>query len=311
MDALQVLLDHLWLDYEALNPQVRQIHGLLTDAGETIVNDHIALRTFDDPRCDLDALSRPFLEAGYRPAGRYRFEQKRLVAWHLEPPDPALPLVFVSQLVLRELSPGLRAIVAGLLDQLPEALPGSGALAAAGRPWQVAHADVARLAEESEYAAWMAAHGFRANHFTVLVNALARYGDLPRLCAFLEEHGLAMSRAGGLIKGSPAEGLEQASTLASQVAVAFSDGTFTVPGCYYELARRHERDGKLFRGFIEGSADRIFESTDRPPPSGSDLEADVAQADALRRSEAAAGATDGDVYEGGPAGGSQDPPARP
>nr|WP_293271384.1 hypothetical protein [Nannocystis sp.] len=44
----------------------------------------------------------------------------------------------------------------------------------------------------------------------------------------------------------------------------FSDGVYAVPGCYYEFARRYPGpDGALFDGFIEGSADRIFESTDR------------------------------------------------
>jgi hypothetical protein len=47
------------------------------------------------------------------------------------------------------------------------------------------------------------------------------------------------------------------------VEVSFSEGIFTIPGCYYEFARRYpDADGKLFSGFIAGSADKIFESTD-------------------------------------------------
>ena len=265
MDPLRDLLARLWRDYAAGNPQVAAIHRLLADAGETVVHDHIALRTWGDPRCDLDVLARPFVAAGYRPAGSYRFAAKHLVARHFEHDDPTLPLVFISELVLTELSPALQGGVQGLLGQVPEDMFQAPDLCGAGRPWSVAHAEVEALRRESEYAAWLAAFGWRANHFTVLVNALRRLGDLERLGAFLKRHGLALSAAGGEIKGSPAQGLEQSSTLADPVEVEFSDGAFTVPGCYYEFARRYPGpDGGLFRGFIEGSADRIFESTDRP-----------------------------------------------
>jgi len=47
------------------------------------------------------------------------------------------------------------------------------------------------------------------------------------------------------------------------VDVEFQEGKFSVPSCYYEFAKRYNgADGKLFSGFIAGSADRIFESTD-------------------------------------------------
>lgn len=261
---LRHLLERLWRDYAAQNPQVGQIHGLLAAAGEVVVHDHIALRTWGDPRCDIDVLARPFVRAGYRAAGAYRFVDKRLVARHFEHDDPALPLVFVSELILGEFSPALRAAVAGLLEQVPEDMSSAPDLCAAGRPWSVSHADVEALRRESEYAAWLAAFGWRANHFTVSVNALRQLGELARLNDFLGEHGLRLNLAGGAIKGSPAQGLEQSSTLADVVDVEFSDGVFAVPSCYYEFARRHPGpDGRLFRGFVEGSADKIFESTDR------------------------------------------------
>lgn len=264
MDELTRLLERLWRGYAAMNPQVAAIHALLAAKGEAIVNDHIALRTFDDPRVDIAALARPFVRAGYRAAGEYTFAEKRLVARHFAHDDPSLPLVFVSELVLADCSPALRAIVARLLAQAPAELLASDALAAAGRPWQVSFAEVEALRGESEYAAWLASFGWCANHFTVLTNALTRHRELASLVAFLEGHGFAFNAAGGAIKGSPALGLEQASTLASVVPVAFTDGVHRVPGCYYEFARRHAGpDGRLFRGFLKGSADRIFESTDR------------------------------------------------
>ena len=54
----------------------------------------------------------------------------------------------------------------------------------AGRPWRVRRAEYDSLLVDSEYAAWMAAFGFRVNHFTVLVNALTTFPDLESLNAF-------------------------------------------------------------------------------------------------------------------------------
>ncbi|PCC69646.1 succinyldiaminopimelate aminotransferase [Nannocystis exedens] len=265
---LHDLLERLRRDYAALNPQVERIDALLAEAGEHVVHDHLALRTWGDSRCDIDVLARPFVRAGYRAAGAYRFAEKRLVARHFAHDDPHLPLVFVSELVLDRFSPGFQDMVRSLLAQVPEDMFAAPDLCARGRPWQVAHADVEALRRESEYAAWLAAFGWRANHFTVACHALARLSDLAALDEFLVAHGLRLNTAGGEIKGSPAQGLEQSSTVADVVDVAFTDGTFAVPACYYEFARRWPGpDGRQFRGFIEGSADKIFESTDRRPAS--------------------------------------------
>lgn len=266
MSELDEMFARLWRDYAAINPQAGAIHALLAGEGATIVNDHVALRTFGDPRVGIDALARPFVRAGYRAAGDYRFCEKKLVARHFAHEDPGLPLVFVSELVLAEFSYELRDMVERLIAQVPAELAASPGLPAAGRVWEVSFAEVEALRRESEYAAWLAAFGFCANHFTVLTNGLGRLADLGALVGFLEGHGFRFNHAGGAIKGSPAQGLEQASTLAGEVRVRFTDGEHAVPGCYYEFARRYPlADGRLFRGFIEGSADKIFESTDRQP----------------------------------------------
>ena len=72
-----------------------------------------------------------------------------------------------------------------------------------------------------------------------------------------------MNEAGGEIKGSPDSYLEQSSTMANEVEVEFSDGTYTIPYCFYEFARRYEMpDGSLFHGFVANQANKLFESTD-------------------------------------------------
>jgi hypothetical protein len=264
MGTIVELLDRLWQDYAAMNPQARQIHDLLSRRGERVVNDHIALRTFDTPCIGLNALANPFIHLGYEPRGRYVFPEKKLLARHYEHPEAGLPRVFISELRLSEFSPALRDAVDEMVHQMPADLPESWDFPAAGRPWKLAYDLYERLRTESEYAAWMAAFGFRANHFTVAVNALTTFADLRAFNEFLKANGFALNAAGGEIKGSPQDLLEQSSTLASQVRVDFTDGPHMTPGCYYEFARRHPLpDGRLFSGFVEKSADKIFESTNK------------------------------------------------
>ncbi|HEU4612134.1 MAG TPA: hypothetical protein VFS15_08655, partial [Kofleriaceae bacterium] len=76
-----------------------------------------------------------------------------------------------------------------------------------------------------------------------------------------------LNEAGGTIKGTPAERLEQSSTRADSIELEFSDATMRVPSCYYEFARRYPLPGgELFHGFVPASADKIFESTDARQP---------------------------------------------
>ncbi len=258
------LFDRLWALFRRMNPQAEAIHQLLAESGEVILNDHIAFRTFDDPRVDIDFLARPFLNAGYLPQGEYEFPNKHLVARHFEHSDPQRPKIFISQLKLRDMSERLQEKVTGFIDQiLPETYERDD-FCAMGRPWDIDYTTYEQLVQESEYAGWLSAFGFCANHFTVLVNKLSTIDKLEDLNEFLKSNGFELNSAGGEIKGSPEEYLEQSSTLAAEIDVPFADGLHRIPSCYYEFARRYQLpDGKTFPGFITQSADKIFESTDR------------------------------------------------
>jgi len=274
--TVKELLDTLWRDYVATTPQAAHIQRLLADRGEVVRNDHVALRTFglagmpESTGIGIAALARPFEALGWQPRERYRFDDKHLVARYWQHADPSLPKIFISELCVAELSPAAQQIIDRLVAQLPAGFAARDDLPWAGRPWRLRRAEYESLLLVSEYAAWVAAFGLRVNHFTVDVRGLATFPDLAALCAFLREHGFAMNAAGGLVKGSPAERLEQASTLADRVAVAFDDGTAEIPSCYYEFAKRYALpSGELFHGFVPTSADKIFESTDVNSPSGS------------------------------------------
>lgn len=257
------LLDALWRDYLAMTPQAGRIHALFAGRGERIGNDHVALRSFGRPGVDLAALAAPFVRRGWQPRDGYRFADKHLVARYFQHPDPDLPKVFVSQLEVDALSPAAVAIIDGLVAQLPAGFGARDDLPYAGRPWAVEHASYRALLAESEYAAWVAAFGFRVNHFTVDVGRLTTLGSLAEVNALLVAHGFVLNLDGGAIKGSPAEHLEQSSTRADAIDVAFTDGVHRVPSCYYEFARRYRLpSGELFHGFVPASADKLFQSTD-------------------------------------------------
>jgi hypothetical protein len=264
--SIDELFVALWADYVALTPAAERIHALLGDRGEVVRNDHVALRTYALPGIGIAALARPFEAVGYEPREQYRFDDKKLRARYWQHPDAARPKVFISELCVAELAPGSQQIIDRLAVQLPAGFGERADLPWAGRPWRVRRAEYESLLVESEYAAWVAAFGFRVNHFTVDVNALKTFPDLVSLNAFLGEHGFTLNTAGGAIKGTPAERLEQSSTRAEQIVVELADGKLTIPSCYYEFAKRYRLpDGQLFQGFVPASADKIFESTDVKP----------------------------------------------
>ena len=262
--TIQELLSALWTDYVASTPQAERIHDLLLARGERIFNDHVALRTYDAPGLGIAELARPFEALGWVVAAdRYRFDDKHLRARYWKHPDPALPKVFISELCVGELSARAQELIAALVAQLPAQFSDRADLPWAGRPWQISHADYQTLLAESEYAAWVAAFGFRVNHFTVDVGRLSTFPDLAALNAYLVEHGFTHTESGGAIKGGPAERLEQSATRADSIEVAFADAQVKIPSCYYEFARRYALpSGELFQGFVPASADKIFESTD-------------------------------------------------
>lgn len=252
----------LWQDYLNFAPSAKKVHAVL-GGGAPIINDHIALRTFNTPELGLDALEPLILGMGYHFGEHYQFRAKKLKARHYEHPDPSVPKIFISELLLEECSDELQSIVASLLAQREAVAPSEAAFLGSGRHWNISHASYQKLISESEYAGWLAALGYRANHFTVSVNQLAGFDSVADVNKKLKSEGFVLNSSGGEIKGSPEVMLEQSSTMADKVPVEFSDGVFSIPGCFYEFAFRYPRaDGKLYSGFVEASADKIFESTD-------------------------------------------------
>jgi hypothetical protein len=262
--TLELLLQEMWADYCELNPAAKKIYDLFKAQGEDVQNDHIALRTFNHPRLGIESLAQHFKKFGYVEKGDYHFVEKKLYAKHYEHPNTAMPKIFISELELEKVSPFIRDTLNKLAENVTDATIKDDKFAMVGRPWAMSYATYTELAKESEYASWVAAYGFRPNHFTVNINALNNFNEVTDVNNFLKDNGFVLNASGGEVKGTPADYLEQSSTMASEIPVHFTDGTHALPGCYYEFAKRYPlADGRLYQGFVAKSADKIFESTNR------------------------------------------------
>jgi hypothetical protein len=161
-------------------------------------------------------------------------------------------------------SPELQSVVKQCASRVPDNLVFGNDLIFAGNVWgPPSYETYEMLRNASEYAAWLYVYGFVSNHFTVSINSLTKLNTIQKVNQFLKDKGFLLNSAGGEIKGTPQELLEQSSTKAGFLPIEFVEGKFEIPSCYYEFAIRYpDTDGKLYSGFIAKSADKIFESTD-------------------------------------------------
>jgi hypothetical protein len=264
MKNYEQIFEKLWNIYTVQNPHAKKVYDLFVSRGEEVINDHIAFRTFDDLRINIEVLSRVFIKNGFEYKGSYEFKEKKLFARHLEhKSDKNAPRVFISELKVGEFSEFLQNTIKSIIDKIPESKLNSDDLIYSGRLWgDISYQTYHKLREESEYAAWVYVNGFVANHFTVSVNRLKTFNGIREVNEFLKQNGFLLNDSGGEVKGSPEVYLEQSSIKAGFETIDFIEGKFEVPTCYYEFAMRyHLPDGELFSGFIADSANKIFEST--------------------------------------------------
>lgn len=253
----------LWEDYTQLAPQAQVIHSLFARDNPQVINDHVAFRTFADSPLALVRLEPLILNLGYSVQGQYRFEQKKLRARSYQHPDPLVPKIFLSELLVDQLSAQAQTVLKPYIAQIGE-MQLNRSIFYSGRAWAMpSWRDYQALIAESEYAAWLIALGLRANHFTISVNHLDSCQTLEQVVSAVRAAGFNVNTTGGEIKGSKQVCLQQASTLADQQVFEFAGGDqHLISTCFYEFALRYPQpDGQLFQGFVEGNADKIFDST--------------------------------------------------
>jgi len=284
-EKADIFFKNMWDRYCELNPHVVEVHNVIKDTGETVVNDHIALRTFSG-ELGLEWFTKKMNEIGFSSVEDYEFPEKHLKAKYYEfSDDPrSMPKIFISELIVEEFSEEFQNIVRDFMRYVYTPMMDSEPLS----PWipwtwypippswedpgggehiePISYEKYQILHKESEYASWTYAHGFEANHFTISINNLTNFKTIDELNTFLINNNFLLNNNGGTVKGSIDEGLQQSSTFADKVEVDFFDDSkytkHVIAGCFYEFAHRHEDgNGNLFQGFITASANRIFEST--------------------------------------------------
>ena len=287
--TLDTVLGGLMRRYKERVPDVQGVinammkEGLIK-SGDDIENDHIAFRTMGVPQLGIQSFEKIFLHLGYTKRDPYFFAGKKLNAYWYAPPEPHYPRIFVSELRIGDLSEEAQHIITSYTDEVPsdpvDALDldnGSEIDAFLHRPlWRTpSKADYTRLAEESEYAAWVIYNRYYLNHFTVTIHNLPDgYNTINDFNAFLERSGFKLNDSGGKAKASPDGKLIQSSTVAEMIEVEFAGGQkHTISGSYVEFAERRPLDefahipyAQLRReqrreGFEAANADKIFEST--------------------------------------------------
>ncbi|XP_027153204.1 uncharacterized protein LOC113753290 [Coffea eugenioides] len=275
--------------YLSRNPTAKSILELVHSVdNEHICYDHFAFRTFGVNGHGIDSMAGLFLDFGYVQREELRFPAKKLKAFWFSPPkvqssdggagvNGPLPRIFISELLVDELSPRAQEIIRRYTAQSNNGNKHSSLASCLGSlTWEKpSYAEFLQLASESEYAAWTLVNGYALNHLTVSTHRLKSHlRSIKNLNQFFEENGYKLNSEGGILKVSPDGLLLQSSTVADSVAFQFADGIeSSVPCSYIEFAERlilpqyknlPEKEVKEFHrrdGFEVGNADKIFEST--------------------------------------------------
>lgn len=257
------LFANMWGRYSSITPSAEKIKKLFNEKGEEVINDHVALRTLNDKRINIEKVSQLLLELGYVEGGEYHFTEKKLYAKHFYHPTENHPKVFISELLVEEFSVGLQERMRKITNEIDFTKITPLSLLTGGRLWDTpSYETYDMLSKESEYAAWFYLYGYTPNHFTIDVNKLNGFKTLEEVNNYLLESNYTLNTSGGLIKGNRDVYLEQSSTMADKKDYTFIEGQYTVPSCFYEFAYRYPLgSGELFGGFVAASANKIFEST--------------------------------------------------
>lgn len=291
------LLERLWGQYIQRVSYANKYVELVSEKGGNVVNDHIALRTFNTHTGEqpggIRAIKHILNILDYTAVAKYEFPKKKLNAVHFEHSDEKFPKIFVSQLEVDLLPEWAQKIINNTVKDTPYLLTDSsiellsklretGELPTEAadllvtdlvqyfrRPWRIpGKEDVLKLNDVSQYAAWVLLHGNSINHFTAYINfhEVKEWPDLESTCNGLKEAGVPMK---GSIEGQKGSKLQQSATEAikEEVQVKGDDGIEKIiwTYAYYELAQRNyiieNGTKKLFSGFLGEQAAHLFDMT--------------------------------------------------
>ncbi|MEH1785658.1 MAG: DUF1338 domain-containing protein [Nostoc sp.] len=289
----------LWQEYSARVNHARTYQQMITAAGGTIANDHIAFRSLrllvDTPQgqvnLGIDYLGELAEALGYVVAGEYTFAQTHLYARHYRHPQQEefnLPKLFISELIVDELPTNIAKLISKTVSSIPKELTSPLILLQQKdgnvetiakqlqqvftRPWLPPQRSVVEEVNQvTQYGAWVLLHGYAVNHFTGYVNGqnTSKYPDIDTTTNALVNLGVPMKAE---IEGNITCGLRQTATQAVTEMVTVLDDNSSaeiqIPWtyAYYEIAQRYlveVESGKqvLFDAFLGNNAQQLFEMT--------------------------------------------------
>jgi hypothetical protein len=288
----------LWQEYSTRVNHARTYQQMITAAGGSVANDHIAFRSLrllvDSPQGQLnlgiDYIAQLAEALGYVAAGEYTFAQTHLYARYYRHPQQEefnLPKLFISELIVDELPVNIAQLIFKTVSSIPyELISPLTLLQKDGnietiaerlqqvftRPWlPPVRSVVEEINQVTQYGAWVLLHGYAVNHFTGYVNGqnTPEYPDIETTASALAKLGVPMKAE---IEGNVACGLRQTATQAVTEMVTVLDNNsgaeIQIPWtyAYYEIAQRYlveVESGKqvLFDAFLGSNAQQLFEMT--------------------------------------------------
>ena len=151
---IEDFLIKMWKDYSELNPHIIKVLQLIKNKEPNkIINDHIALRTFNHKKINRHILSKYFVENGYKPIEDLFFTKKKLKATYYIHSDPSLPRIFISELLLENFSDSLQQIINKKIEEIDNELISNPIFLSSGIPWNPIDFETYKnIQKESDYA---------------------------------------------------------------------------------------------------------------------------------------------------------------
>ncbi len=291
------LWESLWQEYKARVSYAQIYEQMITAAGGTVANDHIAFRSLrlvvdsnqGQVNLGINYLGQIAEALGYVPAGEYIFPETHLYACHYSHPQAAefdLPKLFISELIVDELPDDIAQLIYSTVSTISEEISSFVIPQAEGnceditqklqkvftRPWETPrHSVVEAVNQVTQYGAWVLLHGYAVNHFTGYVNRQNTpvYPDIDTTVMGLAKLGVPMKAE---IEGDVSCGLRQTATQAVKEMVTVIDDVsgeeIQIPWtyAYYEIAQRYLVEvapgkSELFSAFLGKNAQQLFEMT--------------------------------------------------
>lgn len=295
----QALTQHLWGHYKDTVPHFKMIEAALQKRKDNIVVlDHFAIIDLPGKYTGIPNLNQIFSALGYIVQGLdYLPEKQNDFLWMVEVDAvtqsaiETLPQIVVADFRLHELPQTVKKIIEKYTQEISQSPLSEiqrlssktylGDVAAAEqllallinyfstRQWSLPTVtDFKTVQEANELLAWVLLFGHVPNHFTISAHLLNSFNSLQSFMHFVaEDLGLPLNMQDGIIKGTPALGIEQSATLGAPIEIKLADGSLFLPGPFIEFVWRFPifdkkpvNWGDYYTGFIAQNANRVIES---------------------------------------------------